>query len=323
MKAEKLNLVEISKICANEDSARDLLESILWPNGPVCPHCKGTKAYKINSAAGSSTRTGLYKCAACRKQFTVTVGTIFADSHIPISKWMMAIFILCSAKKAISAHQLHRSLGIAYKSAWFMAHRLRHAMASETFAKQLTGTVEVDETYIGGKNTGKGWAANLDNKTPVVTLVERGGDARSMVMDRVTGANLKSAARENVMLCSNVYTDEHMGYVGLEPKFEHKRVKHTAKEYARREGTEVVHTNTVEGFFSLLKRGVIGSFHHVSRKHLPKYLSEFDFRYNHRKTTDGERTVAALLRTPGKRLQNASLTANTVTKRCPVLDLWT
>jgi transposase-like protein len=183
-----------------------------------------------------------------------------------------------------------------------MSHRIRHAMQDPTFSKQLLGTVEVDETYVGGKNIGKGHAATYDNKTPVVALVERGGNVRSMVMTDVTGDNLKAAVREHVMLWSHVYTDERGGYVGLDTRFEHKAVKHAVKEYARREGNIVVHTNTVEGFFSLLKRGVIGSFHHVSRKHLPLYLAEFDFRYNTRKDSDGKRTVEALGKTQGKRL---------------------
>jgi transposase-like protein len=209
---------------------------------------------------------------------------------------------------AISAHQLHRSLGLSYKAAWFMAHRLRHAMSAGIFAGKLTGTVEVDETYVGGRTVGTGHGFK-GNKTPVVTIVERGGDKRSMVMERVTAHNLQSAVRENVLICSNVYTDEHAGYVGLSPKFEHKSVKHCAKEYARKEKGENVHTNTVESSFSLLKRGIVGAFHHVSKKHLGLYISEFDFRWNHRKTTDGERTVAGLARCKGKRLSYAPLTA--------------
>lgn len=308
----KLNLAEISKICADENSARDLMESILWPNGPVCPHCKSTRAYKLNRSVGSTTRQGVHKCAECRKQFTVTVGTIFADSHIPLSKWLMAIFLLCSAKKSISAHQLHRSLGIAYKSAWFMAHRLRYAMASDSFAK-MTGVVEVDETYVdsGGKQgrTKRGRPGPDSGKTPVVSIVQRDGKKRSMVMERVTSANLLSALNEHVIAGATVMTDAYPAYRKYSKTFTHHIVNHSAGEYARKEGELTAHTNTVESSFSLLKRGIIGAFHHVSKKHLGRYVAEFDFRWNHRKDSDGERTLAGLERCIGRRLQYAPLTA--------------
>ena len=306
---EEMNLATVSKICADEDKARELLESILWPNGAVCPHCQSQKFYKLTPKADSKrpARKGVYKCATCRKQYTVTVGTIFADSHIPISKWMMAIFLLCSAKKAISAHQLHRSLGLAYRSAWFMAHRIRHAMNAGPYSDILTGIVEADETYVGGRISGQGRGPK--GKVPVLSMVERGGRKRSVVLEKVTGANLKKTIMENVASSSTLVTDEYRAYRNLKHVYDHRDVKHSAKEYARKEKDMVVHTNTVEGSFSLLKRGIIGAFHHVSKKHLPRYMHEFDFRWNHRKTTDGERMVAGIKQVTGKRLTYRPLTS--------------
>jgi transposase-like protein len=203
----------------------------------------------------------------------------------------------------MSSLQMQRILGLgSYRTALFMTHRIRHALRDPVFTDKLSGAVEVDETYVGGKNIGRGHKARLDNKTPVVALVERGGRVRSQVMERVTGMNLKKAIRDNVLICSDVHTDEHSGYLGLGPKYTHRVVKHCVKEYARREDGQVTHVNTAEGFFSLLKRGVIGTFHQVSKQHLHLYLAEFDHRWNHRKATDGERTVAGLVKARGKRL---------------------
>jgi len=296
----ELNLVEIAAKYADEDKARAFLESILWPDGPVCPHCQSREAYRLTPKAESKSpaRKGLCKCKACRKQFTVTVGTIFSDSHIPIGKWLMAIFLLCSSKKAISAHQLHRSLGMTYKAAWFMAHRIRYAMSDGPLAELLKGTVEVDETYVGGKTRGMG-RAYKGNKTPVVSLVQRNGLKRSLVMERVTAKNLRKAVTQHVSKTAQVMTDESPLYVNLPAHFGRQSVCHSAGEYVRGD----VHTNTVESSFSLLKRGVVGAFHHVSAKHLGRYLSEFDFRWNSRKTTDGERTILALGGFVGKRLK--------------------
>jgi transposase-like protein len=305
MTPDNLSIPELAKRFATEEDAISYFETIRWPKGPVCPHCSNndkSKIYKRTANAESKVRVGLWECGACGKQFRATIGTIFEDSHIPLNKWLIAFYLICGAKKGMSAMQLQRHLGLgSYKSAWFMAHRIRHAMQDPTFFGPLKGTVEVDETYVGGKTAGRG-AAYKGNKTPVVALVERGGNVRSMVMDHVTGTNLKAAVRQHVEEDSHVYTDEHGGYYGLDRTHGHKTVNHSKKEYARREMKLVVHTNTVEGYFSLLKRGVVGSFHHVSRKHLPLYLSEFDFRYNTRKQTDSERTVAALRKSQGKRL---------------------
>ena len=298
--AADLNLVELAQKYSDEDKARELLESILWPNGPVCAHCKSTRAYKLipHVISKRSARKGLYKCRECRKQFTVTVGTIFEDSHIKIGKWLMAIFLLCSSKKGMSAKQLQRSLGMTYRSAWFMAHRIRYAMNAGPLAELLKGIVEIDETYVGGKTRGMG-PAYKGNKTPVVSLVQRDGVKRSVVMERVTAKNIHAAVKAHVAAGEKIMTDESPLYTGLRTTFQKQSVCHGRGEYVRGEA----HTNTVESSFALLKRGVIGAFHHVSKTHLGRYLSEFDFRWNSRKTTDGERTVLAVAGFAGKRLK--------------------
>lgn len=302
---EDLTLDEIQSRFATDEAARAYLEEIRWPNGVVCPHCKNadqSKFYTIKASALAKVRAGLRQCAVCKKQFTCTVGTVFEDSHIPLRKWLVAWYLLCSSKKGISSLQIMRMLGLgSYRSALFMMHRIRYALKHPSFASQLSGTVEMDETYVGGKGIGKG-KGYKSQKACVVSLVERGGDARSMVMERVTSRNLNRAIREHVEVGSTVCTDEFSSYLSMPKIFTHKSVKHSAKEYARREGNFTVHTNSVEGKFSLLKRGIIGTFHQVSKKHLPLYLAEFDHRFNHRKVTDGERTVAALKLAEGKRL---------------------
>lgn len=258
--------------------------------------------YKLTPKATSKKpgRKGLYKCKACRKQFTVTVLTVFEDSRIPLSKWLLAIHLLASSKKGMSAHQLHRNLGISYKAAWFMAHRLRYAMTSGPLADLLKGTVEVDETFVGGRlrrRSKRGRPGEDSHKTPVVALVERGaGRVRAMTVPRVTSDTLWTAIRENMDRKALMMTDELPGYGGLVAN--HQTVKHRDREYVRGN----VHTNTVEGFFSLLKRGINGVYHHVSRGHLQRYCDEFSFRYEHRKATDGQRAGLLVTRAEGKRL---------------------
>lgn len=298
---ENINLVTIAQKFPDETKARELLEKLRWPDGPVCPHCGVEEAhYKLEAKKGSKrpVRDGVYKCKDCRKQFTVTVGTIFHRSHIPLNKWLMAIYLMCASKKGMSAHQLHRMLGITYKSAWFMAHRIREAMKEEPLLSKLNGTVEADETYIGGKGKGtRGRGAK--KKTPVFSLVERGGDVRSKVVGRVTAANLKGILRGNVEQASTVMTDDFSSYKGLDREFvRHEIINHGIKEYVRGD----VHTNTAEGYFSLLKRGINGVYHHVAKHHLQRYLNEFDFRYNARKIDDAQRTLLAILGVDGKRL---------------------
>jgi transposase-like protein len=304
---DDLNLMTLAQDYSDNESARSLFEELLWPDGPVCPHCKNCKEkpiYSLKPAKGSKSpaRKGVYKCGACRKQFTVTVGTIFEDSHIPLGKWLMAIFILCSSKKAISAHQLHRMLGITYRSAWFMAHRLRFAMGpKKPLGQMLKGVVEVDEGFIGGKGDRTTKPAP---KTPVVALIEQGGQMRTKVISSVSASNLKKCLNEFVSKDATLCTDEHPGYKqpGKEYKL-HYSVNHSKAEFERREkdGT-LTSTNHCESFFSLLKRGIHGSWHHVSKEHLPKYCDEFSFRWNTRELSDGARMSKAFALTPGKRL---------------------
>jgi transposase-like protein len=300
-----LTLDEINHRFADDDTARQYIETILWPNGPVCPHCKNKdqdRIWKIKANPLKKIRAGLHRCAACNKEFTCTVGTIFEDSHIPLRKWLIAWYMVCSSKKGISSLQLQRNLDLgSYRTALFMTHRIRHALREFKPKSKLSGTVEVDETYIGGKKkfVGKGY---VDNKVPVVSLLERGGRVRSQVMNHVTGKNLKAIVYRHVKPNTEIHTDEHPGYKRLRAKYVHRTVKHAMGEYARRENDKLITTNGVEGFFSLLKRGVVGTFHHVSEQHLPLYLAEFDHRHNFRYETDGFRTVEALKKAKGKRL---------------------
>ena len=289
----------------DDAEARAYLESMRWPDGPICPHCGADRPYRLNPKPGSKTRKGVLKCRSCRKQFTVTVGTIFEDSHIPLHKWLMAIHLLCASKKGMSAHQLHRMLGIAYKSAWFMAHRIRYAMEQEPLKTKLTGVVEADETFIGGKpragqirskSDARRWA---DRKAPVVSLVQRDGDVRSFHVERVTEANLRKVLTENVEPEARLMTDGRGAYRSIGRQFpSHEKVDHSLGEYVRGDVT----TNTVEGYFGLLKRGLNGTYHHVGQQHLHRYLAEFDFRWNRRKVEDGLRAALAIKGFEGKRL---------------------
>ena len=298
---ENLDLIKIAKHFSDENKARALLERMRWPDGPVCPHCGVIgNHYRLTPKPESKrpVRPGTLKCKDCRKQFSVTVGTIFHRSHIPLTKWLLAIYLMCSSKKGMSAHQFHRMLGITYKSAWFMAHRIREAMKCGPLAKKLGGVVEADETYVGGKGRGKR-GRGAEKKTPVVALVERKGNVRSKVMDRVTGANLKGFVKDNVEEVATVMTDEFSSYKGLDQHFvKHAVIKHSEGEYVR----DDTHTNTAEGYFSLLKRGINGVYHHVSKHHLQRYLAEFDFRYNARQLTDADRTALAILGVGRRRL---------------------
>ena len=299
-----ITLMQLVDRFGTDEKARKHLEGVLWKNGIVCPKCKCSDQAKfsdIKPNAAAKTRAGLRWCSNCKSKFTVTIGTIFEDSHLPLRKWLMAWYLICSSKKGISSLQLQRQLEIGcYQTALFMSHRIRHALRDTEFAEKLDGTIEADECFMptGTKSEGK----RSRSLTPVFAMVQRGGSVRSKVMPSVNGANLKQAIRDNVQICSEVHTDAHMSYRGLEPKFTHKSVKHCAGEYSRHEGENVVTTASVESFFSLLKRGVIGTFHHVSAQHLPLYLAEFEHRHNYRKTSDGERTDAGLLKAQGKRL---------------------
>ena len=297
-----MSLMKIMKEIPDADSARAYLENLRWKDGVICPHC-GTidNHYQIKPKADSvaPARKGVYKCKDCRKQFTVTVGTIFEKSHVPLNKWVYAIYLLCSSKKGFSALQLSRSLDITYKSAWFMAHRIRHAMTHTGIFTKMDGIVEADETYVGGKSKGKAHTGRGTEKAAVVALVERNGRVRSRHVDRVTSANLKGIIRESVETTAVIMTDEFRPYKGLNKEFvRHEVINHTRKEYVRGD----VHTNTIEGYFSILKRGINGIYQHVGKPHLGKYLAEYDFRYNTRDINDMARTEAAILSGEGKRL---------------------
>jgi transposase-like protein len=300
------------------EKAREVLESERWPDGPICPHCGLVgEAYKLLPKPGAKThvRSGVWKCAGCREQFSVTVGTIFEDSHIPLNKWLMAIHLMCASKKGMSAHQLHRMLGIGYRAAWFMAHRIRYGMMQEPLSSKLDklqGTVEVDETYIGGSEKGMhGKPGFTSKKATVVSMVERSlvpgkkGRVRSTVMHRVTADNLRDTLRAGIAQEAILNTDESSMYWGIGQWWKgHESVNHTRKEYVKTtKSGEKVTTNTIEGFFGILKRGIDGVYHHVGRHHLHRYLSEFDFRYNAREVSDTERAKLALKGVGGKRLK--------------------
>jgi|SRR3990172_1152843 len=284
----------------NEDNARKYLEAQRWPDGPVCPHCgiEDKAHYKLE---GKAHRKGLYKCRACRKQFTVTTGTVFERSHIPLHYWVLTAYRMTSSKKGVSALQISRELEIRYATAWFMCHRIREAMRALTPTEKAGkngGVVEVDETFWGNKKAGKG-RDGYEHKMKIMSLVERGGNVRSQHVRYVDGKTLKPIIRKNVDASAHLMTDEHGAYTGLDKEFaSHDTIRHSRKEYVRGN----VYTNTAEGYFSLLKRGLNGTFHHVSEQHLFRYISEFDFRYNGRHVTDGERFNKLLMSVGDKRL---------------------
>jgi len=311
--AREKGIVELAQM--TEEQARDMLEVIRWPEGVTCPHCGVVgENVKLN---GKSHRAGLYQCRACRKQFTVTTGTIMHRSRLPLVKWILAFHLMCSSKKGISALQLQRQLGLgSYQTAWHLCHRIRYAMANDGSGGLLGAggqIVEADETYVGGKprkNSGvKGRCGRGTKKVPVVALVERGGRVRSSTMTTIDGPSIKEHIRENVDRTGTLMTDELNVYVSVGKEFEggHHTTRHSLHKYSRHEeqadGTDLhVHSNTAESYFSLLKRGHVGAFHKWGKQHIHRYCSEFDFRWNHRKDTDFERTVMAIKAGDGRRL---------------------
>ena len=273
----------------DENEARKALEAARWPNGPVCPHCGSMS--RIARVEGKSHRPGLFYCNECQEQFTVTVGTVMEHSKVPLAKWWLAIHLLGSSKKGISSHQLHRTLGVTYKTAWFMTHRIRLAMASGGFSAPPLGgkgkTVEADETVIGRlqgapKSTSK-MGGRSGFRNVALTLVERGGSARSFHVTGTTIAELKPIILANIKRETALMTDQAAWYPEIGEAFaSHETVNHAKDEYARRDGERVISTNVVENYYSIFKRGMKGVYQHCGEKHLHRYLAEFDFRYSNR-----------------------------------------
>jgi transposase-like protein len=306
-KLSDMSAIDVGRL--TEDEARSILEAIRWPGGPQCTHCGSTMVTRLSDSA--KYRDGLFQCNACRGQFSVILGTVMQGSHITLRQWVQAFHSMCSHKKGVSALQLQRNLGLgSYRSAWFLAHRIREAMKADPLASKLNGIVEVDEAYIGGKprkgkrdesgdlivnKRGRG-----TKKVPVMALVERDGRIKTQVLEHVNASTLKTAIRENVDKQAAIQTDELNLYEGIGKEFDggHETINHSQGEYAR----GAVNTNSAESFFALLKRGVHGTFHHISKTHLHRYCNEFSFRWDERKVTDGERTVEAIKGAEGKRL---------------------
>lgn len=297
-------------IFSDLDAARAHFEAIRWPDGAYCPYCGQFDAVK--PLGGKSMGPGWYHCKDCRRKFTAKVGTVYERSHIPMTKWLLATHLMCASKKGISAHQLHRMLGLPYKTAWFMAHRIREGMRELNPAPGSMGgegkIVEADETFIGGKEKNRHRSKRATRrlggswgKETVFSLVERKGRVRSIHTPSVSAATLRPILVEQLDSTTKLVTDDAGQYRHMHRDFQHAVVNHSIGEYVRGEA----HTNTVESYFAVLKRGITGTYHHVSQQHLKRYLVEFDFRYNERtalKVTDAERAVKAIKGVIGKRM---------------------
>jgi transposase-like protein len=293
----------------DEDKARAWLEARLWPQGPVCPKCGVVGEATLMQ--GKTTRAGLYQCNACREPFTVTVGTLYERSHVPLHKWLGATHLMMASKKGMSALQISRMIGVTYKTAWFLCHRIRESLRDRTDEQPLGGEgkiVEADETYVGGKDSNRakskrqGRQAARETKEPVVALVERGGRVRSFHVPDVNSKNLRPILYEQIRAATHLMTDASPIYPKIGEQFAaHTYVNHSIDEYVRGETS----TNTVESYFAILKRGVVGTFHHVSAQHLKRYVGEFDYRYNTRTAlgySDMDRFTASFPGIVGKRL---------------------
>ena len=309
-----LTFVEMVTRFPNEASAMSFLEAMRWPTGPVCSRCGCADA----SPVASKRARPIFYCAGCKKQFSVTTGTVMEDSKIPLHKWLLAIHLMCASKKGISSLQLHRMLGIAYRSAWHLSHRIRAAM-TEAAPEIMSGTVEADEVYIGGLRRGKG-RGYRGNKTAIVAIVERGGRAHAHVMPeaKVTSSTVADMLEEHVSSDAILNTDESSIHTWPGRGFaSHDTVNHQEEEYVRRDRRtgRMASTNAVEGYFGNFRRQVDGTHHHVSCGHLPRYSNEFEFKYNTRKITDGERTAQTI-----RRLENRRLTLYKIAKHIPSLQ---
>ena len=285
----------------SEEAAYAYVEARIWPEGPVCPHCGGCE--RISLMGGKSTRLGLYKCYQCRKPFTVKIGTIFESSHVALHIWLQAMYLIAGSKKGISSNQLHRILGVTLKTAWFMSHRIREAMQSDESWPMggLGATVEADETFIG-RIKGKAVRKGVWHKMKVLALVERGGRSRAMVVHSLGIPTLQPILLQNINRLSKLNTDEANHYKSIGRFFyQHSTVTHSAGEYVRGDA----HSNTVEGYFSIFKRGMKGIYQHCGEKHLHRYVNEFNFRYSNRVVlgyNDSDRADALLQGIVGKRL---------------------
>jgi transposase-like protein len=299
-------LAALKHAAVSEPLAVAFLEQQRWGDAPACPRCGLADVYQMKDANGGRNKDYRWRCKGCKQMFTVRTGTIFEETRLPLRVWVYAFWKACSSKKGISALQLAREMEITHKSALFVLRRIRHGLGADTATEpKLTGTVEIDETYVGGKprfahtkTRGRG-----TKKAAVLGMVQRGGDVRFRMMERLTIERLTSVLVEHADMTCSVRTDDFNMYHPLNMMFRggHETVKHSAREY-KRPGTDI-HTNTIEGVFSLIKRGVMGTFHSVSRKHLPNYLNEFEFRWNTRKLDDGSRIARAIKQVDGKRLQ--------------------
>lgn len=303
-----LTLLGIMRRFSTEEAVRTYIERLRWPTGPVCAHCgnaDSARIYAVTPNTKARIRAGLYKCGECRDTFTVTVGTVMEDSHIPLNKWLIAFYMMCASKTQVSALQLQRQLEIgSYRTALFLCQRIRFALKDHSPSRQLTGEVEGDETYIGGKARGMG-RGYVKNKIAVVSLVERNGEVRSTVMETVNGKSIGKLLRKHVDADANLNTDESPLYAKVGKDFaSHETVNHSKEEYSRLSASSgrVVTTNAVEGFFGNSKRSLDGTHHQVSRKHLHLYVAELDFKYYTRKVTDGQRTQEGIRKIEGKRL---------------------
>ncbi|HRQ76939.1 MAG TPA: IS1595 family transposase [Phycisphaerales bacterium] len=313
---------ELPVACMDEASAVAFMEKQRWGASPCCPECGDTNVYQMTGRDGNRNKDYRWRCRGCGKLYTVRTGTVMEDSRVPLRHWCYAFWRACTSKKGVSALEIQRQTGLSYKSALFLMHRIRFAMAPTSNGPKLTGTVEADETYIGGKPRhrtphtfydGSGRKSNhqtvKDRKVRVFAAVQRNGQARVRVLPTVNGMNLPDAVREHIDLSSRLMTDELRAYRKVGPDFTggHHIVNHSKYEYVRGDVT----TNTVESFFALLKRGIIGIYHNVSRKHLQRYLDEAEFRYNHRKLEDGDRVIAAIRGGDGRRLAYREPTGST------------
>jgi transposase-like protein len=286
--------------CSDEKAAVEFMELQRWGDSPGCPCCGSVDVYQMkDSKTGARQINYRWRCKDCKKQYTVRTGTVFEESRIELRHWCFGFWRASTSKKGVSALEIHRQTGLSYKSSLFMLHRIRFAMAPAD-SNPLTGIVEVDETYIGGKPRNPGEErAKWTSKVPVMAMIERGGRVRPKVIADVTAKTLQFAIRENVDRRARIMTDEHVSYAGIGRYYpSHETVNHSEREYARGDVT----TNTVEGFFSVLKRGLNGIYHSVSKEHLHRYLAEYEFRHNHRFLEDGPRTSAAIKASEGKRL---------------------